>query len=523
MTEANAQPSPDLLAAVLEESLKKDKARKFRKGDRVKGTVRRITDQMAFIDLGGATEGLFDLGELRRSDGTLDLEEGQAVEGIVVDVAVNGVLLKRALVPMAESVQQLKAAMDAGLPVQAKVVGANKGGLELELFGLRGFCPGSHVEVRKVDDFSSYVGQTHTFALQEVSSDGKRIVLSRRALMQADHDREVAEVRARLQVGATLKGIVTRVQPFGAFVDLGAGIEGLCHVSELTRARIHDAHEVVKVGGELEVTVLKREETVEKGRKVERIALSHKAFETDPWAGAVERFPVGSKVSGKVVRLQPFGAFIEVAHGLDGLAHVSALADKRIEHPSEVLKVGDSVEAWVLAVEPEKQRLSLSVKEPRKVEPRGERPAPKREPGDRPRPPRRPRAAPPEGGVPADGEAPSYRVGQVFDATVEKVEPFGVFATLPGGGRVLIPNNELGIVKNADQRLDYRKFFAAGATMRIALTEAGGRGLKGSVSEAQRADERAMVKEWTQAQQPETGGGRKGFGTFADLFKKANL
>ncbi len=538
MTEekVTATPIDESLASAVEESLRKEKAKKFRKGDRVRGRIHRLTDSMAFVSLGGASEGFIDLTDLRKADGSIDLEDGQEVEGIVVDVAANGVLLKRALIPLDESVQQLKAAKEAGLPVQAKVTGYNKGGLELDLFGLRGFCPASQIEVKKVDDLTPYVGETYTFRLEEISSDGRRIVLSRKALLTEEHDRQVAEARARIAVGATLTGKVARVTPFGAFIDLGAGIEGLCHVSELTRARIHDASQAVKAGDELQVSILKIEETTDKsGRKVERIALSHKAFEADPWADAAARFPVGSKVSGKVARLQAFGAFIELAPGVDGLAHVSTLSDKRVEHPRDVLKEGDGVEAWVLAVEPEKQRISLSVKEPRPAAerpPRGDAPKgpgrgdghrPARPQGDRPpRPPRPPRSAAPAEGAAPEADKPSYRAGQVHDATVEKVEPFGVFVTLPGGGRALVPNNELGVVKNADQKIDYRKVFAAGSTMRVAITESGGRGLKASIVEAQRADERAMVKEWSQSQRSESGG--KGFGgTLGDLLRKANV
>src|SRR5262249_5926508 len=141
---ANAEAS---LANALEETLKKDKARKFRKGDRVHGRVIKITESMAFVDLGGKGEGMLDLTELRKPDGSLDLEEGQQIEGIVVDVAANGVLLKRSLITVAESVQQIMAAKDAGITVPAKVTGFNKGGVELDLFGLRAFCPGSQFDV----------------------------------------------------------------------------------------------------------------------------------------------------------------------------------------------------------------------------------------------------------------------------------------------------------------------------------------------------------------------------------------
>lgn len=542
-----------MLASALEESLRKEKAKRFRKGDRVSGRIYKVGETMAFVDLGGRSEGLLDLAEHRHPDGTLDLEEGQEIEGIVVDVAANGVLLKRSLVTQKESVAQLIAAHDAGITVPALVTGYNKGGLELELFGLRAFCPGSQIEAHKVDDFSSYVGQTYQFRIQEVSADGKKIVLSRRALLSEEHDKQIAELKAKLTPGAIVKGKVVRIQPFGAFIDLG-GIEGLCHVSELTRARIHDANEAVKVGDELEVQILKIEDTTDKGgHKTERIALSHKLLEQDPWADVATRFPVGSKVTGKVMRLQPFGAFIEVAPGVDGLVHVSEIVHKRIEHPREVLKEGQEVEATVLVVEPDKKRLALTLKEPRKPEPRPARaegkpgeqrggrgarpsgPGGARAPGAGQRPPpRRPAHAPPaEGAAPADAAAsaaappkpakPRYARNEVHDAVVEKVEPFGVFVTLPGGGKALVPNSELGVTKNADQKIDYRKIFPAGATVRVAITQIDQRGqIRASKVEAEKADERALVREWASTQKP-AGSGAKGFGTLGDLFGKIQI
>ncbi len=557
VTAAPSQEGSSALASAVEDQMRLEKARKFRKGDRVKGRVQRLTESMAFVELPGKAEGLLDLAELRRPDGSLDLEEGQLVEGLVVEVAANGILLKRSLVTEDESVQQLKAAKEAGLPVQARVVAVKKGGLDLELFGLRGFCPASQVELKKVDDLTGYVGRTFTFRLQDVVEHGEhgpKIVLSRRALLAEEHDQLVAQAKAKIQPGAVLQGKVARVQAFGAFVDLGMGIEGLCHVSELTRARIHDATKVVEAGQELQVQVLEIKEATDKhGKTVEHIALTHKAFEADPWEGAAERFKAGEKVSGTVVRLAEFGAFIEVQPGVDGLAHISTLSAQRIGHPSEAVKTGDRVEAWILAVEPEKKRLSLSLIEPKKPEARPERPKGRPARPERSERPRRERAAAatpaapvevateaavpgapdeaapakepaavPEGESAARPERPHYKAGQVHEGTVEKVEPFGVFVSLPGGGRALVPNRELGVVKNADQKIDYRKIFPAGSAIRIALTEVGGRGLKGSVLEAQKADERAMVKEWSRSQKQE-GGGKQGFGTFGDLLRKANL
>jgi len=539
---APARAFVDPIGDAIEEALQAERSRRYRKGDRVHGRVRHITDTMAFVDLGGPAEGMLDLTALRAPDGTLALQEGQELEAIVLDAAANGVLLKQALVPLAESVEQLRAARDAALPVEARITGAVKGGVEVELLGLRGFCPASHLELHRVGDLSPYLGRSETFIVTELSDDGRQLVVSRRPLLTAERERRKeaqeqarvakeqrrTEARARIVEGAELEGTIARVQPFGAFVDLGAGIEGLCHVSELTRARAFDATTVVKPGQRLAFKVLRIEESTDKqGKSVERFVLSRKVLEADPWAEVASRFAPGAKVSGKVVRLTPFGAFVELAPGVDGLAHISTLSDKRVEHPSEVVKEGDVVEAWVLAVEADKQRVALSLREPRAARPAprpaaaGDQRGGEQRGGDqrggerRERRPRRPEGAPPAEG--AEG-APSYKVGQVVEGPVERVEPFGVFVTLPGGVAALVPNNELGVERNADQRVDYRKVFPPGTVMRFQLTESTGRGLKGSVVEAKRTDEREMVREWSRNQGD--GGSKKGFGTFADLFRK---
>lgn len=522
MTEENNDSLADAetassLANVVEESLRKEKARRFRKGDRVKGHVTRITESMALVGLDGGSEGMLDLERLRREDGTLDIAEGDFVEAIVTDVAANGLLLEKALVTESESLEQLAAAQAAGLPVQATVVGHNKGGLELELYGVRGFCPASQIDLHRVDDMTSYVGQTFAFRLQEVS--GRKVVLSRRALLEEARAERREKRRAELQPGAILKGIVTRLQPFGAFVDLGEGFEGLVHQTELTRGRLQAPAQVVSPGDEIEVQLLEVTTSPDKsGRPVERFALSRKALEKDPWENATERFPVGARVKGKVVRLQPFGAFIELAEGIDGLAHISTLAPKRIEHPSEVVSVGDEVEAFVLAVEPEKQRLSLSLKDPAaKREPTRPRADDRQPRSDRPERSRRPTRGKPEG-----GGSTTSPIGSVHDAVIEKVEPFGIFVTLPDGGRALVPNRELSVPPEPGQAATRRKGLSPGDPLRVAITESRRGELKASQLEAERADERAQLREWSKGQKAE-GGGKSGFGTLGDLFGNVRL
>jgi len=240
--------------------------------------------------------------------------------------------------------------------------------------------------------------------------------------------------------------------------------------------------------------------------------LSRKALEKDPWLDAGERFPVGSKVSGRIARLQPFGAFVELAPGIDGLVHISEMSDRRIAHPKDVVAEGAEVQVTVLAVEPERKRIALTLKDHASqaaAEEEPERRPQRREGGERrPRPEREARP-----------ERPRYEEGAVLDATVEKIEAFGVFVTLPGGGRALVPNMELGTQKGAD----HRKIFPVGSALKVALIAADHRGqLRASKIEAEKAEERAAVRDWAATQKGSERGG--GFGTsMADLLRKANL
>ena len=189
---------------------------------------------------------------------------------------------------------------------------------------------------------------------------GRNVVLSRRSLLEEEAKGQAEELRNSLAVGQDLSGTVARIRPFGAFVDLG-GVDGMVHVSEISHARVSDPSAVLKVGQEVRVRVVKVEDL---GGGSERISLSMKQLESDPWETAVEKLTIGERLEGKVVRVVDFGAFVEIAPGVDGLVHVSALAPGRVEHPSEIVNPGNSVSAWVTQVDPEKRRISLSLVDP---------------------------------------------------------------------------------------------------------------------------------------------------------------
>jgi small subunit ribosomal protein S1 len=250
---------------------------------------------------------------------------------------------------------ELQQAAELGIPVDGMVTEVVKGGVSVDVAGVRGFCPASQMDARFVEDLSTYVGQRLSFRITRY--EPRNLVLSRRALVEEEKQKLAVETRKKLEPGVVLRGRVISFKPFGAFVDIG-GMEGMLHVSELGHARVERPEDVLSVGQEIDVAVLK----IEPGEKGERISLSLKALANDPWQDAARGYTEGQRVKGKVTRLQPFGAFVEIGPGVEGLVHISELgANRRINHPKEVVAVGQEVEAVILQVDPEKRRIGLSM------------------------------------------------------------------------------------------------------------------------------------------------------------------
>lgn len=334
-------------------------------GDRVRGTLVSIGEDYAFVDLGGKTEGRMEIAALRTAEGELTAAVGDSVEAAVTgkDPDTGTLLLGSQHGHKYHGLEEVRQAYSQGLPVQGQVTGAVKGGLEVQIAGLRGFCPASQADIRFVEDLTELVGQRLDFRITKLEG-GRRpnLVVSRRALLEEEQRLRAEATRAQLKEGAVLTGTVTSLKDYGAFVDIG-GLEGMVHVSELAFGRVAHPSELLRVGQPVEVAVL-RIEPAQGGRQAEKIALSIRALARDPWSDADQRFPVGTRVAGTVSRLQPFGAFVELEAGIDGLVHISELgAGRRLNHPSEVLKVGDRVEATVLGVDLERRRISLTLDE----------------------------------------------------------------------------------------------------------------------------------------------------------------
>ena len=352
-------------AAMFAESERGKKNKRPRVGDTVQGRVITIGKEAVFVDLGGKAEGQLDRDQVSDADGNLRVKVGDVIEARVAADAGGVLTLRTRLGRGPEARAELAQAQELGIPVDGVVTEVIKGGVSVDVAGVRGFCPASQLDTRFIEDLAPYVGQRLTFRITRY--EPRNLVLSRRALLEEEKERLATETRKKLVPGAVLRGKVVGFKPFGAFVDLG-GVEGMLHISELGFTRVERPEDVLHLGQELDVAVLEIK-PAERGAgksadkdKGERISLSLKALASDPWQDATARLSEGARVKGTVTRLQPFGAFVEIAPGVEGLVHISELgAGRRINHPKEVVAIGQQVEATVLAIDHERRRLSLSM------------------------------------------------------------------------------------------------------------------------------------------------------------------
>jgi small subunit ribosomal protein S1 len=333
-------------------------------GETVSGRVVSVGQDAVFIDLGGKAEGMIDAAEVRDDDGRLTVAVGDTVEGRVVDTGARTgcVVLRRTIRRGPEAKAELEQAFQLQIPVEGVVTAVNKGGVEVQLAGVRAFCPISQLDLKHVEDAAAYVGRRLPFRITrfEPAPRGRdpNLVVSRRVLLEEEAQARAEKTRATLQAGAVLRGTVTSLRDYGAFVDLG-GIEGMLHVSEIGFSRVAHPREALAVGQTIEVQVLKIEKTGDP-RRPEKVALSLKSLAQDPWEEAAARLAEGASARGVVTRVEPFGAFVEVAPGVEGLVHVSELSGGRpVKHAREVVKVGQTLDVTVLAVDRDRRRLSL--------------------------------------------------------------------------------------------------------------------------------------------------------------------
>ncbi len=331
----------------------------FDEGDLVDGTVVKIEHDEVLVDIGFKSEGVIPARELsirKDADPSDIVSLGDAIEALVLtkEDKDGRLILSKKRAEYERAWISVEEKFKAGEIVTGEVIEVVKGGLILDI-GLRGFLPASLVDLRRVKDLDMYLGTEIEARVIEMDRNRNNVVLSRRVLLEEGRKNERAEILAKLTKGMRLKGVVSSIVDFGAFVDLG-GIDGLVHISELSWNHVNHPSEVVKVGDEVEVEVL----DVDLNR--ERISLGLKQTTEDPWVKLVESYPVGSIADGKVTKIVPFGAFIELGDSIEGLVHISEMAQRHIDTPAQVVKPGDEVKVKVMEINPERRRISLSMK-----------------------------------------------------------------------------------------------------------------------------------------------------------------
>ena len=331
----------------------------FDEGDLVTGTIVKLDRDEVLLDIGFKSEGVIPVRELsirRDVDPSEVVQMGDKIEALVLQKEDKDgrLILSKKRAEYERAWISVEEKFAAGENVEGEVIEVVKGGLILDI-GLRGFLPASLVDLRRVKDLSTYIHSTLEARVIEMDRNRNNVVLSRRVVLEEGRKAERAEVLAKLAKGMRLKGAISSIVDFGAFVDLG-GIDGLVHISELSWSHVNHPSEVVKVGQEVEVEVL----DVDMSR--ERISLGLKQTTEDPWRTLVKNYPVGAIIEGKVTKLVPFGAFVELGDGIEGLVHISEMATRHVDVPSQVCNVDSSVQVKVMDVDLERRRISLSMK-----------------------------------------------------------------------------------------------------------------------------------------------------------------
>jgi small subunit ribosomal protein S1 len=337
-------------AAMFEASVR---AKRIEKGQTIEGTVVAIGPEVAFVDVGGKGEATIDVDELTDPDGALDVAVGDRIQAVVVSTA-GGLTLSRRLARGAATRQQLEDAFRSGLPVEGRVERPVKGGFEVRIAGQRAFCPLSQIDTPRAEP-SSHEGHVYEFRIIEFKEGGRNLVVSRRALLEEQQRAAADRVRESIVPGAVLTGRVASVRDFGAFVDLGGGVQGLLHVSEMGWSRVSDTSQVVRPGEEITVKVLQVDD------RKQKISLGLKQLTADPWAHVPERYEVGQVKLGRVTRVVDFGAFVEFEPGVEALAHASTFESAGWSRKwSASVAPGMAAAFEILSVDPEKKRIGVA-------------------------------------------------------------------------------------------------------------------------------------------------------------------
>lgn len=378
-------------------------------GDKIKGRIISIGKDTVFMDTGTKIDGAVEMAELMNDDGVCPYKVGEELELYVTAVTESEIILSRAISGIGGA-NQLRDAYVKKIPVEGKVSATCKGGFHVEVLQRRTFCPVSQMDLAHIDNPESYVGRAYPFLITRFEENGRNIVVSRRDLLKREQEEEQKKVYDNLSIDSEWDGRVTRLMPFGAFVDIGSGVEGMVHISELGWSRVEAPQDVLQVGDTLRVKVIGLKPAEGKDRA--KISLSVKQVQGNPWDNLDGKYNVGDVVQGKVTRCAKFGAFVEIAPGVEGLVHISEMSfEKRILNPEDVVKPNDRVNVAIKDLDLKKRRISLSIRDTK--------------------------------ADPWISFKENFTQGQTVSGTLEKKEKFGLFISLSPGVTGLLPQSKI--------------------------------------------------------------------------------
>jgi small subunit ribosomal protein S1 len=332
--------------------------REIKEGELVHGVVTHVDEDHVQVDVGFKSEGLIDAWEFMDDDAHLLVNVGDRVDVLVEEIEDDSgrIVLSKEKADRLKVWDDISKAYEADQPVEGVILSRVKGGLAVDI-GVKAFLPGSQVDLRPVRNLEAVIGEKLSFKIIKFNKRRGNIVLSRRALLEKEREKLRETTLETLQEGQIVDGVIKNITDYGAFIDLG-GIDGLLHVTDMSWGRVNHPSELFRVGDEIKVKVLRFDP------ESERVSLGLKQIQPDPWRDAAMRYPIGRRLSGKVVSLTDYGAFVELEPGIEGLVHVSEMSwTKRVKHPSKLVNVGDAVEAVVLDVDEHNRKISLGMKQ----------------------------------------------------------------------------------------------------------------------------------------------------------------
>ena len=386
-----------------------DRTEDLQIGDRISGEIIAIGGDKVFVDTGTKIDGAVEKADILNENGELAYKLGDVLELYVVAITENQIELSRGF-SGSGGLMHLQEAFDGGIPIAGKVESQCKGGFNVMVMGKRAFCPMSQMDIKYVENPEDFIGNTYFFLITQFEEKGRNIVLSRRMILKKEVEKSEDAFHKTIAIGDVLEGQVTRIMPYGVFVELLPNIEGMVHISELSWSKTAIPDDILKTGDRIQVRLIGIERT-DPSKKL-KISLSLKQLTDDPWNTVGGKFTVGEKVKGKVTRCTDFGAFVEIEPGIEGLIHISEMSyTKRVLKPEDVVNAGDTISVMIKDIDLARRRLSLSLRD-----------------------------AEGDPWLVAEGK---YPIGISFKGTVEKKETFGLFILLEPGITGLLPKSKM--------------------------------------------------------------------------------